>query len=143
MDTNHTLGDRGAVDLVSDLVRRAIAGAGQSSDIDTIVDRARAALVDADAVSLFGLETPHPDFGSVHWIVGRSERPGADFLVLAIPGRNGGGRDGAPGWPVYAAGSPDLDTALRQLVPDFIINPLLGRAEQPQAPARLPELLDA
>ena len=54
MEPKHTLGDRGA-DLISEFVRRAIAGTGPSSDIQTTLDRARKALVDADAVSLFGL----------------------------------------------------------------------------------------
>ncbi len=137
MHMTHTHGDRGAVDLVADFVRRAIAGAEPSTDIETIVDRARAALVEADGVSLFGLQTPHPDFGEVHWIIGRSAMPGADYLVLAIPGRTGDEAD----WPLYAAGSSDLDAALRQLTCDFVIDtmaddlddqPRLREGEEPE-----------
>jgi hypothetical protein len=140
MHTTHTHGDRGAVDLVADFVRRAIAGAEPSTDIETILDRARAALVEADGVSLFSLQTPHPDFGEVHWIVGRGARPGADYLVLAIPGRTEAEAD----WPLYAAGSSDLDAALRQLTCDFVIDTMADDLDQPRLrEGEEPELLTA
>ncbi|TCT07267.1 hypothetical protein EDC22_110114 [Tepidamorphus gemmatus] len=140
MHTTHTHGDRGAVDLVADCVRRAIAGAAPSTDIQTILDRARTALVEADGVSLFSLQTPHPVFGEMHWIVGRGARPGADYLVLAIPGR--AVQDA--GWTMYAAGSSDLDTALRQLTCDFVVDTMADELDQPRLrEGEEPELLTA
>lgn len=144
MHMTHTHGDRGAVDLVADFVRRAIAGAEPSTDIETIVDRARAALVEADGVSLFGLQTPHPDFGEVHWIIGRGAMPGADYLVLAIPGRLEADSGDEADWPLFAAGSSDLDAALRQLTCDFVIDTMADDPNQPRLrEGEEPELLTA
>lgn len=116
-------GDRKTVDRVSDSVRQALSSADLSSDIHDIVESARMALVEAKAVSLFGLETPHPDFGAVHWIVGRTEPPdgdAGDFLVFAIPEHKPEhGADAEDGWPLFAAGSDDLVEAFRQLPEGF------------------------
>jgi len=120
-------GDRKTVDRVSDSVRQALSSADLSSDIHDIVESARIALVEAEAVSLFGLETPHPDFGAVHWIVGRTEPPdgdAGDFLVLAIPEHKpdpdpDSGAGSEDGWPLFAAGSDDLVEAFRQLPDGF------------------------
>jgi hypothetical protein len=116
MHTTYTPENRGAVDRISDSIRQALAIADASSDIHDIVESARAALLDAEAVSLFGLKTPHPDFGAVHWIVGRTDLPGGDYLVLAIPERD---FDGGAGWPLYSAGGEDLEQVFRQLPPGF------------------------
>ncbi len=131
MLTTHTLGERGAVDRISDSVRQALASADRSSDIRDIIESARAALVDAEAVSLFGLETPHPDFGSVHWIVGRTDLPGGDYLVLAIPERTPGLVDPTEtGWPFFTAGADDLSDAFRLLPPGFVEAPPMMEAQE-------------
>lgn len=108
------------MDRISDSIRQALAAADSSSDIHDIVESARQALVDAEAVSLFGLETPHPDFGAMHWIVGRTDLPGGDYLVLAIPER---AFDKGGGWPVFSAGAEDLGEAFRRLPHGFVEQP--------------------
>jgi len=123
MLTTHTHGDRGAVDRISDSIRQALAGADSTSDIHDIVESARAALLDAEAVSLFGLETPHPDYGSVHWIVGRTDPPDGDYLVFAIPEHAAEEGSGEAGWPFYTAGGEDLGEAFRQLPAGFVESP--------------------
>ncbi|MEJ8571632.1 hypothetical protein [Microbaculum marinum] len=134
MTRNNT--DRGAVDRISDSIRQAIA-ADASSDIRHIIESARQALVEAEAVSLFGLETPHPDFGSVHWIVGRTDpADDGEYVVLGIAEHSS--PDSAPGEdrPLFAAGAEDLGEAFRQLPPGFV------DASEP-ADWREPELLSA
>lgn len=131
MLTNHTPGVRGAVDRISDSIRQALASADRSSDIQDIIESARAALVDSEAVSLFGIETPHPDFGSVHWIVGRTDLPEGDYLVLAIPERTAANDDGeGGGWPVFTAGADDLADAFRLLPPGFVEAPAMSEAPE-------------
>lgn len=139
----HTHMNRGAVDRISDSIRQVIAGADSSSDIHDVVESARAALLDAEAVSLFGLETPHPDFGSVHWIVGRTEPPDGDFLVFAIPERAPDEDRDDAGWSVFTGGGDDLGEAFRQLPPGFVAAPPghpapgLATPEDLAAPERL------
>ena len=134
MHMTHTPETRGAVDRISESIRQALSAADSSSDIQDISESARAALVDAEAVSLFGIETPHPDFGSVHWIVGRTDLPGGDYLVLAIPGHADGasGDWDSGGWPVFTAGADDLADAVRQLPAGFVEAPLAMNAPEPE-----------
>ncbi len=95
---------------LSEAVRQVVAHAGHHEDIHEIVDRARTAFVEAEGISLFGLETPHPDFGSVHWIVGQDGSEADGYLVLAI-----GDHSDTDSRPLFAASADDLADALRQL----------------------------
>jgi hypothetical protein len=132
MHMTHTPETRGAVDRISDSIRKALSAADRSSDIQDIIESARAALVEAEAVSLFGIETPHPEFGSVHWIVGRTDLPGGDYLVLAIPDHadDDSGDWDTGGWPIFTAGADDLSDAFRQLPAGFVEAPLAMSAPE-------------
>lgn len=98
---------------LSEAVRRAVTDASDSADVREVVERARSALVEADGVSLFGMETDHPDLGTVHWIVGQpSEEEG--YLVLAIASRAEEGEE----LPLFTAAADDLADAFRQVISD-------------------------
>lgn len=96
-----------------DAVRDSITASDRDEDIHDVVERARSALLDAQATSLFGLETPHPRLGSVHWIVGQPQGE-SGYVVVAIGERAEGEAD----WPVFSATSDDLGDAFRQLMAD-------------------------
>jgi hypothetical protein len=123
--------NRGAVDRISDSIRQAIAADG-SSDIHDIIESARQALVDAEAVSLFGLETPHPDFGSVHWIVGRTDPSDGEYLVLGIPEHTAPESPDGEGRPLFSAGADDLGDAFRMLPPGFVEPPQTLETPEPE-----------
>jgi hypothetical protein len=99
---------------LSEAVRQAVAIAHEDEDVHEVVERARAAFVDAHGVSLFALETDHPSLGTVHWIVGQPAGDEAGYMVLAIGSRC---EIGQP-LPLFAAEGEDLSEALRQLIPD-------------------------
>ena len=107
----------GAVDGVADAVRSAVAGIERNSDLNDIVSRAREALLEADGISLFGLETPHPEFESVHWIVGRAGEEEPSYVIVAIPGRPVGRRRRKRD-SLFTATSDDLADGFRQLFRD-------------------------
>lgn len=95
-------------------VREALALTGHDAGMDEAVDAAREAMISADAVSLFGMETDHPEHGPVRWIVGQSEEPATNFVVLALTGIGESGERG-----LHAASAEDLSDALLKLAPAF------------------------
>lgn len=95
-------------------VRAALAETAQGIDFDAAVEAAREAMIDADTVSLFGLETDHPDHGSVRWIVGQAGGEEASYIVLALTAVGEGGEHG-----LHAASAADLSDALLQLAPEL------------------------
>lgn len=104
---------------LSEAVRAVVAAAGPEADIAEVVERARSAMVAAEGTSLFGLETDHPDYGSVHWIVGHSPPDDSGYVALAIAGR----RDIAEGWPLFTASGNNLSETLRRLAADCGVVP--------------------
>lgn len=98
---------------LSEAVRRAVTDTTDSEDVREVVERARSALVEADGVSLFALETDHPDWGTVHWIVGQPSEE-AGYVVLAIASH----ADEDTGRPLFSAAAEDLSDALRQVISD-------------------------
>lgn len=99
---------------LSEAVRRAVAGAADLQDFREAVDRARSAFIEADGVSLFGLETDHPELGTVHWIVGHPARDEGGYLVVAIASNVAEDRS----FPLFAAAADELSDAIHQLAPD-------------------------
>lgn len=101
---------------LSEAVRRAVCQSPADSDVLDAVARAREALLQAEGVSLFGLETDHPEHGTLHWIVGQpaadDEAPG--YVVLAIGSRGGEGDER----PLFSAAAEDLAEAFRQVISD-------------------------
>lgn len=95
-------------------VRAALADAAEGIDLDAAVDAAREAMIDEETVSLFGLETDHPEHGSVRWIVGQSNGDSESYVVLALTPVGEGGEHG-----LHAAASADLSEALLRLAPEF------------------------
>lgn len=99
---------------LSEAVRAVVATAGPEADIAEVVERARSAMVAAEGTSLFGLETEHPDYGSVHWIVGQSPPDDSGYVALAIAGR----RDTTDAWPLFTASGDSLSETLSRLAAD-------------------------
>jgi hypothetical protein len=97
---------------MSDAVRRAVSQTDQGEDMSAVVDRARSALLEAEGISLFGLETDHPELGPMHWLVGQPAGDEPSYLVLAIAGHVEDGEERA----MFSAADVDLDAAFRQVI---------------------------
>ena len=124
--------DQGA-ERVAIKVRKAISAAGKSAGMEEAVDAARAAMISADAVSLFGMETDPPEHGAARWLVGQSGGESTDYVVLALtPAAEGALHE------LHAASAADLSDALMQLAPHLAAPPeaiVAPTAEAETAPA--------
>lgn len=99
---------------LSEAVRHAVSQGPEGEDMSEVIDRARTALVEAEGVSLLGLQTDHPEFGTVHWLVGQPAGDEPGYLVLAIAARGDEGEE----HPMFAAADEDLTAAFRQVICD-------------------------
>lgn len=96
-------------------VRAALAESLPGAGMDEAVEAAREAMISAEAVSLFGLATDHPEHGSVHWLVGQAgEEEAQSYVVLALTAASDGGEHG-----LHAVSAADLSEALLRLAPEF------------------------